>query len=79
MATGTLHHWLGGRVLDDRTDDFVSVTHHLAAISFGSHPQIAQKRGSLYITLLGICGGEREAALLDDWKYLQQLPEREKS
>jgi hypothetical protein len=29
--------------------------------------QIASKRKSLYITLLGVCGGERESALLKQW------------
>jgi hypothetical protein len=29
--------------------------------------QIAQKRGSLYITLLGVCGGDRESALVKQW------------
>lgn len=31
------------------------------------NPSIAQKRGSLYITLLGICGGERELATINQW------------
>ena len=31
------------------------------------NPQIAPKRGSLYITLLGICGGESELALIQKW------------
>lgn len=30
-------------------------------------PQIATKRGSLYITLLGICGGESELSLIQKW------------
>jgi hypothetical protein len=30
-------------------------------------PTIVKKRGSLYITLLGICGGERERELLNRW------------
>lgn len=31
------------------------------------NPNIAQERGSLYITLLGTCGGERELALINRW------------
>jgi hypothetical protein len=31
------------------------------------NPNIAQKRSSLYITLLGICGGERELATINQW------------
>ena len=31
------------------------------------NPSIAQDRGSLYITLLGVCGGERELALINKW------------
>jgi hypothetical protein len=31
------------------------------------NPRIAPKRGSLYITLLGTCGGPRESALLKQW------------
>ena len=31
------------------------------------NPNIAQKRGSLYITLLGICGGDSELALINRW------------
>jgi hypothetical protein len=30
-------------------------------------PQIAQARKSLYITLLGVCGGDREAAIIRKW------------
>jgi len=31
------------------------------------NPQIAPKRGSLYITMLGVCGGENELALIQKW------------
>lgn len=31
------------------------------------NPRIAQKHGSLYITLLGVCGGEDEQALIKKW------------
>jgi hypothetical protein len=31
------------------------------------NPQLARKRRSLYITLLGTCGGQREATLLKQW------------
>jgi len=31
------------------------------------NPLIAPKRGSLYITMLGVCGGENELALIQKW------------
>lgn len=36
-------------------------------VAWIENPDIAQKRGSLYITLLGVCGGQRELVTINRW------------
>jgi hypothetical protein len=41
-------------------------------VTWIENPGIAQKRGSLYITLLGICGGDSELASINRWIDAEQ-------